>query len=197
MIAYLTGSVREVRETSAVVLAGGVGYEVYCPATSLGKLSVNGTAELHTRLIVREDAWTLYGFLDTDSARLFDLLTSVTGIGPKLALSLLSALAPQVLAGGILNGDSALLSSVSGVGKKTAERLVLELQHKVPQHLAVGAGGGAKLAVTSSAGQDAIEALQALGFREAQVRGAVSEVLAGNSELTTDQIIRKSLGKLR
>ena len=198
VIAYLSGLVRELREGSAVVLAGGVGYEVWCPASTLGKLSVNGQAELHTRLIVREDAWTLYGFVDTDSARLFDLLTSVTGVGPKLGLALLSALTPQVLASGLVQGDAKLLASVSGVGKKTAERLVLELQNKVPEHLLAAAGGpGRSVMVAGTAGQDAVEALLALGFRDAQVRGVVSELFAADPQQSADALIRKALGRLR
>ena len=200
MIAYLSGVVREVRENSAVVVAGGVGYEVQCPNATLAKLVVGQTAELHTRFVVREDAQLLFGFSDTDSLRLFDLLTSVSGVGPKLGLALLSAMPVSALAQGLLTGDAKLLSSVSGVGKKTAERLVLELQGKVPEHLAAGApstGGGKKVALTSTASRDAVDALLALGFREANVRSAVSELLAADPDSSADTLIRKALGKLR
>lgn len=199
MIAYLSGVVREVREASAVIVTGGVGYEVFCPASTLGRLRVGQPAELNTRFVVREDAQLLFGFLDADSLRLFDLLTGVSGVGPKLALALLSALPVSALAQGLLTGDVKLLSSVSGVGKKTAERLVLELQRKVPEHLAapgVGAAGKAA-AVESTASRDAVEALLALGFREAQVRGVVAELLAADPALSADALIRRSLGKLR
>ena len=199
MIAYLSGVVREVREGSAVVVAGGVGYEVQCPASTLGRLKVGEVAELSTRFVVREDAQLLFGFSDADSLKLFDLLTGVSGVGPKLGLALLSAMPPSAVAQGLLSGDVKLLSSVSGVGKKTAERLVLELQNKVPEHLAAGAvAGGARPArVDSTAGRDAVDALLALGFREAQVRAAVSELLAADPAQTADALIRKSLGKLR
>lgn len=197
MIAFLSGMVREVREQSAILMAGGVGYEVLCPTSTLGRLSVDAQAELHTRLVVREDSWTLFGFLDTDSLKLFELLTSVSGVGPKLGLALLSAMPPSALAQGLTTGDAALLSSVSGVGKKTAERLVLELQNKVPPHLTAASVGGVRAKVTSTAGQDAVEALLALGFRDAQVRSAVSELLSQDPAQTADQLIRKSLGRLR
>lgn len=194
MIAFLTGTVRELRPQSAVVVSGGLGYEVFCPASTLGRLKLNESAELHTRLVVREDSLTLFGFADGDSLTLFDLLISVSGVGPKLALGLLSALAPAALAQGLLGADSKLLSSVSGVGKKTAERLVLELQNKVPEHLAAGP----RLPVSEgSAAQDAVAALLALGFREAQVRAAVAELLSADPAQSADQLIRKSLGKLR
>lgn len=199
VIAYLTGTVREVRSQSAVILAGALGYEVFCPASTLGRLTQGEAAELHTRLIVREDSLTLFGFLDTDSVTLFDLVTSVSGVGPKLGLALLSAMPVSALAQGLLSGDSKLLSSVSGVGKKTAERLVLELQNKVPEHLAapVGGAGGPRVAITSTAAQDAVDALLALGFREAQVRAVVAELLGNDPSQSADMLIRKSLGRLR
>ncbi|GAA5501975.1 Holliday junction ATP-dependent DNA helicase RuvA [Deinococcus xinjiangensis] len=199
VIAYLSGVVREVRENSAVVVAGGVGYEVQCPTSTLAKLVVGQNAEFNTRFVVREDAQMLFGFADADSLRLFDLLTSVSGVGPKLGLSLLSAMPVSALAQGLLMGDSKLLSSVSGVGKKTAERLVLELQGKVPEHLAAGAPSTGKKGapVASTASRDAVDALLALGFREAQVRSAVSELLAADPDASADTLIRKALGKLR
>ena len=198
MIAYLSGVVREVRESSAVVVAGGVGYEVQCPVSTLAKLVAGQPAELNTRFVVREDAQLLFGFSDTDSLRLFDLLTSVSGVGPKLGLALLSAMPVSALAQGLLSGDVKLLSSVRGVGKKTAERLVLELQNKVPEHLAAPVVGGKREKVqVSTAGRDAVEALLALGFREAQVRSVVAELLAAEPELSADALIRKGLGRLR
>ena len=198
MIAFLSGLVRDLRENSVVLLVAGVGYELLCPASTLGRLTLDAPAELHTRLVVREDSMTLFGFLDTDSLRLFDLLTAVSGVGPKLALALLSAMAPSALAQGLLSGDTALLSSVSGVGKKTAERLVLELQNKVPEHLAAGpVGKGRGAAVVSTAGRDAVDALLALGFRDVQVRSVVAELLSADPTLSADALIRRGLGKLR
>ena len=196
MIAYLSGVVREVREGSAVVVTGGVGYEVQCPAGMLARLKPGEAAEFSTRFIVREDAQLLFGFHDTDSAQLFDLVTGVSGVGPKLGLALLSAMPVSTLAQGILDGDAKLLSSVSGVGKKTAERLILEVQSKVPAHLAAPSGGSKPVTVTT-AGADAIDALMALGFREAQVRTVVAGLLADNPEQSADTLIRKGLGQLR
>ncbi|WP_019009502.1 Holliday junction branch migration protein RuvA [Deinococcus aquatilis] len=198
MIAYLSGVVREIRDGSAVVVAGGVGYEVQCPVSTLGRLKVGEVAEFNTRFVVREDAQLLFGFSDADSLRLFDLLIGVSGVGPKLGLAMLSGMPVSALAQGLIGGDVKLLSSVSGVGKKTAERLVLELQNKIPEHLAAPVVGGVKvMPVQSSAGRDAIDALLALGFREAQVRGVVAELLGADPEQTADALIRKSLGRLR
>ncbi|WP_027481638.1 Holliday junction branch migration protein RuvA [Deinococcus pimensis] len=198
MIALLEGPVRDLRENSAVVMAGGVGYEVLCPRTTLDTLVIGETATLHTRLQVREDAWTLFGFHHPDLGLLFDHLTSVSGVGGKLALALLSAMPSAVLAHGLIGGDIGLLSSVSGVGKKTAERLTLELRNKIPPRLANEVGAKPRpVGLNTSAERDAVDALLALGYRELQVRAVVAELLGENHELTADQIIRKSLGRLR
>lgn len=200
MIAYLSGAVREIREQSAVIVTGGIGYEVYCPVGTLAKLKVGQTAELNTRFVVREDAQLLFGFIDADGVTLFDLVTGVSGVGPKLGLALLSAMPASALAHGLISGDTKLLSSVSGVGKKTAERLVLELQNKVPEHLAASASVSGKHKTSkleTTAGRDAIDALLALGFKEAQIRATISELLASDPEQSADILIRKALGKLR
>lgn len=198
MIAYLSGAVREIREQSAVIVTGGIGYEVHCPVSTLAKLKVGQKAELNTRFVVREDAQLLFGFSDADGVTLFDLVTGVSGVGPKLGLALLSTMPASALAHGLISGDTKLLSSVSGVGKKTAERLVLELQSKVPEHLAASASNKNKAAkLETTAGRDAIDALLALGFKEAQIRATISELLASDPEQSADILIRKALGKLR
>jgi len=180
-------------------MAGGVGYEVLCPRTTLDTLTPGETVTLHTRLQVREDAWTLFGFHHPDLGVLFDHLVSVSGVGGKLALALLSAMPSGVLAGAILNGDIGLLSSVSGVGKKTAERLTLELRSKLPPRLANESGTKTRpvASLNTSAERDAVDALLALGYRELQVRAVVAELLGEDHELSADQLIRKSLGRLR
>jgi len=199
VIAFLEGPVRELREQSAIIMAGGVGYEAICPRTTLDTLTLGETASLYTRLQIREDAWTLFGFHHPDLTLLFDHLTSVSGVGGKLALALLSAMPSAVLAHAILQGDVGLLSSVSGVGKKTAERLTLELRSKIPPRLANEVTPGARrgVAINTTAERDAVDALLALGFRELQVRAVVAELLAEAPDMTADQVIRKGLGRLR
>lgn len=200
MIAYLAGTVRELRDHSAIVLTAGVGYEVFCPSATLAKLKLGQHAEFHTRFVVREDAQLLFGFADSDSVQIFELLTSVSGVGPKLGLALLSAMPVAALCAGLTVGDVKLLSSVSGVGKKTAERLVLELANKVPEHLAISSTTNSVKhapADDNQAAQDAIEALLALGFREVQVRNVVTGLLATDPQQSTDTLIRKGLGQLR
>lgn len=188
---------RELRDASVVIQSGGLGYEVFVARPTLDRCRQGETVQLSTRLVVREDAWLLFGFHDKDLLTLFDLLTGVSGVGPKLALALLSQLPPAVLAGAIFDGDARLLSSVSGVGKKTAERLVLELQGKVPEHLRVAPTQAGRGRPSNPAVQDAVDALIALGYREVQVRSAVAELAQAAPEATADQLIRKALGKLR
>ncbi len=195
MIASLQGEVAELRESSLVVVCGGVGYEVWIPKSSLARLSVGQEVRLLTRLLVREDAWTLYGFLQPELLSLFDLLTSVSGVGARTALNLLSTLPLPVLVGALAQGDSALLSSVPGIGRRLAERTVLELQGRLP---------GALLAETQSgppgenqAVTDALAALLSLGFSDAQVRPLLREEQVSGPELDAEALIRRVLGRLR
>jgi Holliday junction DNA helicase RuvA len=132
MIAFLQGEVVEKAVNRIVLDVGGVGYEVAVPTSVLAALPGTGrTARVHTRMVVREDAMTLYGFSSTDERELFDLLTGVTGIGPKVALAFLSALTPDALRRAIAAGDAAALTVVPGVGRKVAQRVVLDLRDKL------------------------------------------------------------------
>ncbi|GEM45197.1 Holliday junction branch migration protein RuvA [Deinococcus cellulosilyticus] len=197
MIAYLEGTVKATRESAVIVLCAGVGYEVFVARPTLDKCKPGDTIELFTRMVVREDSMTLYGFHHVDLQQMFDILTGVSGVGPKLALAMLSQLPINVLAGAILDGDSKLLSSVSGVGKRTAERLVLELQGKIPEQLRAGSTGKKAAVQRNPNERDAIDALIALGYREVHVRTVVSELTSENPEATTDLLIRKGLSKLK
>jgi holliday junction DNA helicase RuvA len=132
VISYLDGELIEKSADRAVIAVGGVGYEVLLPTTVLASLPpVGKTARVHTRMVVREDSITLYGFSATDQRSLFDLLTGVTGVGPKVALAFLSVLRPVALTRAIVNGDAAALTVVPGVGKKVAQRVVIELRERL------------------------------------------------------------------
>jgi Holliday junction DNA helicase RuvA len=156
VIAFLEGEVVEKGTTAVVLGVGGVGYEVAVPTSVLASLpAVGRTARLHTRMVVREDSMTLYGFASTDERALFDLLTGVTGIGPKVALAFLSALTPDSLRRAVVAGDAASLTVVPGVGKKVAQRVVLDLRDKL--------GGDAAIVIEGPMA-DVREALLALGL---------------------------------
>ncbi len=200
MIAFVEGLVVSNKEHSVIIAVGGVGLEVYCPRPTLERCQIGKPMRLETVFIVREDGMTLYGFHDSDALEVFKLLLSVSGVGPKLGLSALSSFTSNVIADAIAKEDSKLLSSISGVGKKTAERLVLELGNKMPAHLAVGkSGGGAPRRALSDneAFKDAVEALIALGYRDAQVRTVVANLIEGDSDSKAETLIRKALSKLR
>ena len=138
MITFLNGTLTDALPTQAVIDVNGIGYEVLIPLSSFEKLPGLGqTVTLKTQLVVREDSQTLYGFATDDERDLFKLIQSVSGIGPRLALNVLSGMSVVTFKGAIGACDVKLLSSINGVGKKTAERMVLELKDKVG--VAVGA----------------------------------------------------------
>jgi Holliday junction DNA helicase RuvA len=185
MIGYLEGRVLARLADGVVVLtAGGVGYQVRLPTPVLARLAEGDgpTVKLYVSTVVRADDIALYGFDGPDGKALFELLTSVSGIGPKLALALLSALSPGVLVGAIVVQDVALLSGVPGIGKKTAARVCLELSEKLRQR-PLGAGElppGALPAASGPGGQgELISALTNLGFPEKDVLAVLRRLPPG------------------
>jgi holliday junction DNA helicase RuvA len=181
-----------------VMTAAGTAYEILVPLSVLESLpQVGGEIVLHTAMVVREDAWTLYGFLTADERRLFHRLMGTTGVGPSLALNLLSTLTGDRLVRAVRDGDLATLTRVPRVGKKLAERLVLELRDKL-EGAADGAAptpGGAR--APSGPGADATRALLALGYAPADAERAVRIGLAdAPTDDNTADLIRRSLAAL-
>jgi Holliday junction DNA helicase RuvA len=197
MITSIQGTLTECGLVRAVVEVGGFGYEVNVPVTTAERLPPAGsTVRLHTLVIYREDSQALYGFATAEDRDFFRLMIeNVTGIGPKVALSIMSRLSLALLQGAIRSGDVGTLSKCPGIGKKTAERLVIELKSRV------GAGGGSG-AVLSGAGPtdgsphaDAVAALVALGYKTADADQAVRRAsLALGGSPTTEALIKKALG---
>jgi holliday junction DNA helicase RuvA len=146
---------------------------------------------LDTHLVVREDGWSLYGFPDAEHRALFQQLLGVGGVGPKLALGLLAALTPQQVALAVGSGDAALLATAPGVGKRTAERLVVELKGKLPE--ALEGVAGRRGPSVSPAAEDAVAALVALGYRESTVRAAIADLAAQTPDAGPEVLIRKAL----
>jgi Holliday junction DNA helicase RuvA len=192
MIAFVRGRVAERSEGSVVVDVQGVGHRVLVPAGTV--VPVPGReVTLHTSLQVREDSMTLYGFADRDALRMFELLLASSGVGPKLALAALSALAPSVLATAIAEGDVAVLTSVPGIGKKVAERIVLELRDRVDGTRAAPPGSAA-------AGSDDMlatvrEALAGFGFTAVEVRDALAALDLVDAE-DSGALLRRALREL-
>jgi holliday junction DNA helicase RuvA len=181
-----------------VQTAGGVGYEIVVPLGVMERLpAVGESVTLATELVVRDDGWALYGFLAEGERRFFQRLTSVTGVGPKLAIALLSALGAARGAKAIQDRNVVLLSSVSGIGKKTAERLALELADKVGELVdgSAGAAGGESEPSTGPAAA-ALRALERLGYAPVDADRALRKVLAADGNGATsdaEQLVRRAL----
>ncbi len=199
MIAFVEGAVDEVREGSLVVRAGAWGVEALVPAATAARVRVGEVVRLHTHLAVREDAVVLYGFHDADALRVFRLLLGVGGVGPKLALAVLSSLPMQVIASAVVNDDPALLAAAPGVGKRTAERIVLDLKSRMPDDLLLAQpeARGAARSPLGAEGEDAVAALIALGYREATVKATVAELAGDAPDASAEALIRQALAKLR
>ena len=174
MIAFVDGTVVSISADSAVLQAGGVGYRVFCGPATLSNLREGQSARLWTHHLVREDQQALYGFSSTEELGFFELLTTVTGVGPKVALAIVSSRPVADLQLAIFQGDEGVLTAVSGVGKKLAARIVLELKEKVS---AAGASAGAA-GVAGSAESEVVAALQALGYTAAEARTSASAALS-------------------
>ena len=193
MIARLTGILAEMTGDSAVIDVGGVGYLVQLSAKTLGAIgAIGGDVTLLTELQVREDAWTLFGFGSTAERDAFRALTSIQGVGGRLALAILSTLSPDELARAVAQEDKAMIGRANGVGPKLAARIANELQGK----LGVVSIGGAAPAPRGGAASDALSALANLGFKPAEANAAVN---AAQDELgadaSLDALVRLALRK--
>jgi len=199
MITFLKGKLVEALPTQAVVEVNGVGYEVLIPLSSFDRLpSPGGDVLLLTHLAIREDAHVLYGFMTATERDLFRLLiNTVSGIGPKIALNVLSGMNVTAFRGAVASGDVKALSQISGVGRKTAERIVVELRDKVG---AVGAWEATSekraLSATDQKVNDAVLALMALGFKQQDGHEAVraAQALLG-PEASVENLVRACLKK--
>jgi len=197
MIYNVKGILTYAEPTFAVVECGGVGFKCFISTTTLRALpSPNKEVNLYTHLSVREDAMDLYGFAEVEELDAFKLLISVSGIGPKAAIAILSVLTPEKLSIAVSSGDIRAISSAQGVGKKTAERVVLELKDKVAG-IAAGASAsvieGIQSVASSSNAQEAVEVLVSLGFNQS---AASSVVGAMDKSLSVDEMVRKGLKEL-
>ncbi|HEV8303616.1 MAG TPA: Holliday junction branch migration protein RuvA [Gemmatimonadales bacterium] len=192
MIAHLRGRLTAKSADRVVVeTAGGVGYEVVVPLGVMERLPAPGAeVTLNTELVVREDGWSLYGFLDESERRFFQRLTTVSGVGPKLAVAVMSALGVERGARAVKEKNIGLLSSVSGIGKKTAERLALELGDKVDEFVE-----GAPAAPLATGAEAALKALERLGYGAAEADRALRQALTGNGGLAgeTETLVRRAL----
>ena len=196
MIGSLKGIIEESSYTQCVIDVNGVGYEVEIPLSTFDKLPLPGNqAKLHIHTQVREDAITLFGFATIEERELFRTLIGVSGIGGKLALNILGAMPVQNFCAAISAGDVKALSLINGIGKRTAERIIVELKGKLPENTA-----GTAIQVNKSANcTDAALALEKLGFKRDAVNKALSELLneIAPEEQTVENLTIQALAKLR
>lgn len=202
MISYIRGELVSIEEEKAVVDVGGVGYGVFMPQQSLSFLPQPGNeVKLHTYLNVREDAMQLFGFLTRDDLQIFKLVIGVSGIGPKGGLNILSCMSPDELRFAIMSGDAKAISAAPGIGKKTAEKLIVELRDKVDieemlEHAAHGDEAGVRDAAAADGDMqaEAVQALVALGYGSAESLRAVKKT--SENCATVEDILKEALKHL-
>jgi holliday junction DNA helicase RuvA len=176
MIASVRGRVAAFSPDGAVIEVGGVGLAVHCTPGTLAGLRVGADARLATTLVVREDSLTLYGFADDDEKHLFELLQTASGVGPRLAQAILAVLSPDTVRKAISSGDTATLTRVPGIGKKGAERLVLELRDRVGSPVLSGPGDAGSGTGGAPWAEQVRQGLMGLGWTAAQADQAVASV---------------------
>lgn len=194
MIGYLKGKVINISAETALVLVGGVGYEVYCSGSAFSKMAQGQECELYTYMQVSEqNGVTLYGFSDLKEKAMFLKLISVSGVGPKIGLAVLTYMDVAQIATAIATNDVKALSRVKGLGKKTAERLILELRESVASMpVSPSADGGVVMPTFSSGDEDAIVALTSLGFARSEAEKAVSRAKSSGA-VTVEEVIMTAL----
>ncbi len=199
MFSYIKGTLEEVSAESVTVDTMGVGWKLLVPASVLDSLPpVGSDIKLYTSFQVREDDMTLYGFLSRQDRSMFEMLLVVSGVGPKAAMGILSALTPDQLRMAIISGDAKAISRAPGIGAKTAQRIILDLKDRIsPEDIFSGGGSVTPAAAGSPASQpssvtESIEALVTLGYSLTEATRAVRQV-EGAEEMSTEAVLKESL----
>ena len=195
MIGQIKGRLIGKNAPEILVEVGGITYEILVPMSTLYQLpDLDGMVHLYTHFSVREDAQILYGFFDAESKRMFRSLVRVNGVGPKLALGILSGMSVDEFVQTVKNNDSDSLVKMPGVGKKTAERLIIEMRDKLSEWDSTDAPSNLSLASNSTFIKDAEIAMVSLGYKPQQASRAISQVLKNNPEIDdSEELIRFSL----
>ena len=193
MISYLKGKLEAKNLDNVIVEIGGIGYKIFMSATSMDRLGEVGTeVKVHTYMRVREDDISLYGFCTNEELKMFEQLLGVSGVGAKVALSILANISPSSFALAIITGDLNTLKSLPGIGAKSAQRMILELKDKMKTQEAIETEFiPAKTAIKNDKAKDAIEALQVLGYARRDIDLAISKI--DTNELSVEEIIKQGL----
>ena len=190
MYNHIRGRLIEKNPAYVVVEANGIGYQVNISLNTYSRLPNSESLLLYTHVVVREDAWTMFGFVDEHERITFKLLIGVSGVGPNTARVILSSLTAAEVETAILMENVGLLTAVKGIGAKTAQRIVLDLKDKMGKGATVSFGGGAM--ITTARGE-AVSALEILGFARLQIEKAVNKLMQENSEMAVEEIVKKAL----
>ncbi|MBQ9979881.1 MAG: Holliday junction branch migration protein RuvA [Oscillospiraceae bacterium] len=196
MFYYLSGTVTHTEPNLAVIDVGGAGYGCAVSGTTLAQLETGKKVKLYTYCNIREDAFDIYGFYTLAEKRSFELLLGVTGVGPRVALAILTANRPEALSTAVITGNEKALTAAAGVGKKLAQRIILELRDKLSAESTelAGSSGAVVSAVGKDKLSDAMAALAVLGYGPGEINAALKGVDVEN--LTLEDIIRQSLKKM-
>lgn len=195
MFAYIKGSLEMKLNNYVVIETGGIGYKIFMTDTSIDKIGdIGSIVKVHTYYYVREDNISLYGFLTNEELRMFELLLSVSGVGAKSAITILSCITPSEFAIAIISNDVAKMKKVKGVGAKTAERIILELKDKLKDYNGTEIEEKKNNKVDEEKMAEAISALQVLGYNRKEILQAMDKIDTDNLEV--EDIIRKGLSLL-
>ena len=196
MIAFIEGDLIECQLNMAVIQVGGIGYQVNIPLTTSERLpSLGKEIKLYTQATYREDSQTLYGFIDRESRDFFRMIVDkVSGIGPRIALNLLGSLSLPMLKSSIASGDVGMLSKAQGLGKKTAERIIVELKDKVLKIYDID--DNISFQNNNTAKEEALSALEVLGINKKTSEKLVDKIMLDNSDASVEFVIKEALKKL-
>lgn len=191
MITHLSGTIEEVRLDKATIEVAGMGYTFFATPATLSTLEVGKQVKILTHLVVREDAWLLFGFAGRDERDIFSTLITISGIGPKLALAALAVFSPDELRAAVSQGDLAALTQIPGVGKKSAQRILVEIGDKLgePAGEQTEANGG----IGSAGREEVCHALEQLGWRTPLAQKAVKEAAEANPKAQVPELLRAAL----
>jgi Holliday junction DNA helicase RuvA len=193
MISFLKGNILSCKPTRVVLDVQGVGYEIHIPLSTYEKISTATSAELFIHMVVRENAISLYGFNSEEEQQIFSLLLTISGIGPSIAISILSSMTPQQVLSAVKNDQVTAFKSIPGIGQSKSEKIIFELKRKLKKLDSILS----QESTTTPYMNDAIEALVSLGFDEKQALSTVSSILAQHHDIhNIETIIRLSLKQL-
>ena len=194
MYNHIRGRLVEKNPAFVVIEANGIGYQVNISLHTYSQLSNAESILLYTHLVVREDGWQMFGFAEQNERRIFQLLISVSGVGPNTARVILSSLSPTEVESAILMENVGLLKAVKGIGEKTAQRLVIDLKDKIGKGISTQIKGAVMTPVSTHA--EAVSALEILGFNRIRVEKVVSTIVQAEADLNVEDIVKQALKKL-